>query len=66
MAFKEDVAKLETTLEDIERSLIQRIPQAAVSIPENLWEELELVDVVLELKTKLALQWSGANVYCER
>jgi len=54
LASQEDVARLEATLEDVERSLIQRIPQAAARSPENLWEELETLDVVLELKMKLA------------
>jgi hypothetical protein len=56
LAFKEDIARLEATLEDVEGSLIQRIPQAAVRSPENLWEELETLDVVLELKMKPALR----------
>jgi hypothetical protein len=56
LAFQDDIARLEATLEEVERSLVQRIPQAAVRSPENLWEELETLDVVLELKMKLALR----------
>jgi len=55
MASPEDIGLLKATLEQVEVSLIRRIPFAAVRSPETLWEEFAMLDTVLELTMKLAL-----------
>lgn len=47
------VRKVKETLERLEETLIGRIPVAARLSPETLHEDLELLDIVLEVKLKL-------------
>ena len=49
------VKAVEATLETLEENLLRRIPIAAEKSPNLVFEELEALDLVLDLKMKLGL-----------
>ena len=52
---KEKVREVTKALDILEEKLLIRIPRAADLSPETFSEEIEALNEVLELKTKLAL-----------
>lgn len=55
MASKEALDRLQATLDQVEGSLMERIPLAAARSPEYPGRELSMLETILELKMKLAL-----------
>ena len=49
------VEAVEATLETLQENLLRRIPRAAEKSPDFVFEDLEALDVVLDLKMKLGL-----------
>jgi hypothetical protein len=52
---KEKVREVTKALDKLEEQLLNRLPRAAALSPETFSEEIEALNEVLELKTKLAL-----------
>jgi hypothetical protein len=52
---KEKVREVTKALDKLEEKLLTRIPRAADRSPDTFSEEIEALNEVLELKTKLAL-----------
>ena len=52
---KAQVREVQKALDKLEETLLSRIPRAADHSPDTLSEEIEALNEVLELKTKLAL-----------
>jgi hypothetical protein len=52
---KEKVRQVRKALDKLEEKLLIRLPRAADRSPDTLGEEIEALNQVLELKTKLAL-----------
>ncbi len=51
----EDIGKIKEILERLEKALLSRIPSVADRSPDTLYEELEMLNVLLELKMKLVV-----------
>ena len=52
---KEKVRRVASTIDALEEKLLTRIPKAADRSPDTLSEEIEALNTLLELRTKLAL-----------
>jgi hypothetical protein len=52
---KEKIRQVTKALDKLEENLLNRLPRAADLSPETFSEEIEALNEVLELKTKLAI-----------
>lgn len=52
---KEKAREVTEALDELAEALLNRIPKAAVRSPDTFSEEIEALNAVLELKSKLAL-----------
>jgi predicted KAP-like P-loop ATPase len=50
----EAFSKVEDVLEDLEEKLLKRIPEARHRSPETLIDEIEALDIVLDLESRLS------------
>jgi hypothetical protein len=52
---KAEIRAAQETLEDLQETLVSRIPRAASRSPDTLLEEIEALNLVIELRMRLSV-----------